>query len=53
MMKQNKLEDVCKLFSRQVFCWMDGWHGMDMNDIRQLEDQTKNELDEVCIITDS
>ncbi|KAK8405915.1 hypothetical protein O3P69_006968 [Scylla paramamosain] len=33
-------------FHRQVFCWMDQWHGMDMNDIRQLEDTTKDELDE-------
>ncbi|KAG0730367.1 Phosphatidylinositol transfer protein alpha isoform [Chionoecetes opilio] len=31
---------------RQVFCWIDGWHGMDMTDIRRLEDATKSELDE-------
>ena len=30
----------------QVFCWMDKWHGLTMDDIRALEDQTKLELDE-------
>ncbi|KAK8405919.1 hypothetical protein O3P69_006969 [Scylla paramamosain] len=32
-------------FHRQVFCWMDRWHGMTMDDIRRLEDKTKQELD--------
>ncbi|XP_071537193.1 phosphatidylinositol transfer protein beta isoform-like isoform X1 [Panulirus ornatus] len=32
-------------FHRQVFCWMDRWHGMTMEDIRRLEDITKEELD--------
>lgn len=41
-------------FHRQVFCWTDKWHGMTMEDIRALEDQTKEELEkkraegEVC-----
>ena len=30
----------------QVFCWMDKWHGMTMEDIRALEEETKNKLDE-------
>nr|XP_053645274.1 phosphatidylinositol transfer protein beta isoform-like isoform X1 [Cherax quadricarinatus] len=33
-------------FHRQVFCWMDEWYGMTMDDIRQLEDATKEELDQ-------
>jgi len=33
-------------FHRQVFCWMDRWHGMTMEDIRALEEQTKKDLDE-------
>lgn len=33
------------LFCRQVFCWMDSWHGLTMEDIRELEDKTKEELD--------
>lgn len=32
-------------FHRQVFCWMDRWHGMTMEDIRALEDKVKTELD--------
>ena len=32
-------------FNRQVFCWMDKWYGMTMEDIRALEDQTKEELE--------
>jgi hypothetical protein len=32
-------------FHRQVFCWVDRWHGMTMADIRALEDRVKVELD--------
>ena len=32
-------------FHRQVFCWTDKWHGMTMEDIRALEEKTKEELD--------
>ena len=32
-------------FHRQVFCWTDKWHGMTMQDIRELEDKTKDELE--------
>nr|XP_023012197.1 phosphatidylinositol transfer protein beta isoform [Leptinotarsa decemlineata] len=30
---------------RQVFCWMDRWHGLTMEDIRAIEDKTKEELE--------
>lgn len=30
---------------RQLFCWTDRWHGMTMEDIRALEEKTKEELD--------
>jgi len=33
-------------FHRQVFCWMDRWYGLTMQDIRDLEEKTKIELDE-------
>ncbi|CAG2105704.1 unnamed protein product [Medioppia subpectinata] len=33
-------------FHRQVFCWIDRWHGLTMNDIRNIEEQTRRELDE-------
>lgn len=33
------------LFFRQVFCWMDRWHGLTMADIRALEEKTKEDLE--------
>jgi len=33
-------------FHRQLFCWMDRWFGMTMEDIRALEEETKRKLDE-------
>lgn len=32
-------------FNRQVFCWIDKWFGMTIEDIRALEEQTKKDLD--------
>lgn len=34
-------------FHREVFCWMDQWHGLTMADIRRMEDETKNKLKEI------
>lgn len=31
---------------RQLFCWMDQWYGMTIEDIRELEEQIKKDLDE-------
>jgi hypothetical protein len=31
-------------FHRQLFCWLDRWHGMTMDDIRELEAKTKEDL---------
>ncbi|KAF2360851.1 Phosphatidylinositol transfer protein [Trinorchestia longiramus] len=53
---QNRVEKIIQdaerrlftNFHRQVFCWMDRWHGLTMEDIRRLEDKTKEELSEVC-----
>ena len=36
-----------RVLLRQVFCWMDRWHGLTMEDIRAIEDKTKEELDKV------
>ncbi|XP_077996216.1 phosphatidylinositol transfer protein alpha isoform-like isoform X1 [Glandiceps talaboti] len=33
-------------FHRQLFCWLDKWHGLTMEDIRRIEAETKKELDE-------
>ncbi|KAK3727145.1 hypothetical protein QZH41_004445 [Actinostola sp. cb2023] len=34
-------------FHRQLFCWIDKWHGMTIEDIRQLEQQTKQDLEDM------
>lgn len=34
-------------FHRQVFCWLDRWYGLTIKDIRDLEEKTMKELDEV------
>lgn len=34
-------------FHRQLFCWIDKWFNLSMDDIRHMEDKTKKELDEV------
>ncbi|XP_023117147.2 phosphatidylinositol transfer protein beta isoform-like [Amphiprion ocellaris] len=34
-------------FHRQLFCWLDKWIDLSMDDIRQMEDETKKELDEM------
>jgi hypothetical protein len=33
-------------FHRAMFCWTDRWHGLTMADIRRLEEDTKEKLDE-------
>lgn len=51
---QSKMESVIARavkrlltnFHRQLFCWIDKWFGMTMDDIRELEDKTKQDLDE-------
>lgn len=51
---QNKVESFIMAterrlftnFHRQVFCWTDKWYGMTMDDIRALEDKTKDELEQ-------
>ncbi|CAG06373.1 unnamed protein product, partial [Tetraodon nigroviridis] len=34
-------------FHRQLFCWMDKWIDLTMEDIRNMEEKTKEELDKV------
>jgi len=38
--------DLFLNFHRQVYCWLDQWFGMTMEDIREIENKTKRELDE-------
>ncbi|XP_023284126.1 phosphatidylinositol transfer protein beta isoform-like [Seriola lalandi dorsalis] len=34
-------------FHRQLFCWIDEWFDLSMDDIRRMEEETKKELDEM------
>ncbi|XP_034025783.1 phosphatidylinositol transfer protein beta isoform [Thalassophryne amazonica] len=34
-------------FHRQLFCWLDRWVELTMDDIRRMEDETQKELDEL------
>lgn len=34
-------------FHRQLFCWIDKWIDLTMDDIRDMEEKTKEELDKV------
>ena len=39
------VEKLLRNFHREVFCWIDKWFGLTMDDIRYLEDETKIALD--------
>ena len=34
-------------FHRQLFCWIDKWIDLTIEDIRRMEDETQNELEAV------
>eukprot|EP00794_Sanderia_malayensis_P007797 gene7797-8643_t len=36
---------LLSIFHRQLFCWMDKWHGLTLEDVRKIEEKTKLELD--------
>lgn len=40
-------------FHRQLFCSIDKWVGLTMEDIRRMEDETQKELDEVSAVSRS
>ena len=44
---QQIIQGVFTRFHRQLFCWLDQWYGLSLDDIRQIEERTKRELDEV------
>ncbi|KAG7516765.1 phosphatidylinositol transfer alpha isoform [Solea senegalensis] len=54
---QNKVESFIQKqekrlftnFHRQLFCWMDKWIELSMDDIRRKEDQTREELEEMRV----
>lgn len=42
---QKSEQRLFTVFHRQLFCWLDRWHGMTMDNIREIEEKTKEELD--------
>ncbi|KAG7280192.1 hypothetical protein CRUP_037553, partial [Coryphaenoides rupestris] len=52
---QNKVENFIQKqekrlftnFHRQLFCWIDRWIELNMEDIRRMEEETRKELDEM------
>lgn len=43
----NQEKRLFTTFHRQLFCWIDNWHGLTMADIRRLEDETKADLEKM------
>jgi len=44
---KSGLRDIFLLGHRQVFCWMDEWFGLTIEDIRRIEEETRQELDQM------
>ena len=38
------------IFHRAMLCWIDSWHGMNMQEIRNLEELTKSNLENVSCV---
>ncbi|MFH4981209.1 hypothetical protein AB6A40_007918 [Gnathostoma spinigerum] len=43
---QTQYPRLFSKFHREVFCWIDSWIDLDMNDIREIEAKAQEELDE-------
>lgn len=41
---QTNQVDLLTKFHKEIFCAIDRWYGLDMSDIRRLEDEVKEEL---------
>uniref|UniRef100_A0A8D2IXT1 Phosphatidylinositol transfer protein beta isoform n=1 Tax=Varanus komodoensis TaxID=61221 RepID=A0A8D2IXT1_VARKO len=56
---QNKIENFIQKqekriftnFHRQLFCWIDRWIDLTMEDIRRMEDETQRELEAVRVLS--
>ena len=36
-------------FYKQLFCWIDDWYGLTMDDIRRIENEVQKELASVSL----
>ena len=43
----SKLKRLVALFNRLVFCWLDRWINLSMDDIRRMEEDTQKQLEEM------
>ena len=41
---KNMYKSLFVTFHRQIFCWMDRWYGLTIEDIRRIEDELANAL---------
>eukprot|EP00062_Callorhinchus_milii_P011660 gi/632957846/ref/XP_007894707.1/ PREDICTED: phosphatidylinositol transfer protein alpha isoform [Callorhinchus milii] len=46
---QKQEKRLFTVFHRQLFCWIDKWINLTMEDIRRMEDETKKELDQMIM----
>lgn len=44
---QSQEKRIFRNFNRQVYCWMDKWLGLTIEDIRRIEDEAKEELEKL------
>ncbi len=47
---QIAMRDVLLLFHRQIFCWIDEWYGMTIEDIRRVEEETAQSINSVTSV---
>lgn len=46
---QQQEKRIFTNFHRQLFCWIDKWIDLSMEDIRRMEDETQRELEAVSV----
>ncbi|XP_069767733.1 phosphatidylinositol transfer protein alpha isoform [Narcine bancroftii] len=46
---QKQEKRLFTIFHRQLFCWIDRWFELTMDDIRHMEEETKKELEEMIL----
>ena len=43
----NSERRIFTIFHRKIFCWIDQWYGLSLEDVHKLEKRIKEELDQV------
>jgi len=42
---KNMYKSIFSIFHRQIFCWIDKWHGLTIEDVRQIEEKLAKDLE--------